>query len=311
MQDAYRLSARLFGLFAVTVLSALNDVIAAPESRLLFSSGFEGSTALEPPGQCWKTGCWQNVVGTDTTTGFSWPPVIGGASTLRFQMLVGAPVTASTVEDYISNEIQTVIGPRGRPTRAMYSVLKKRGEGYCCTQNTFNLQPVTDPGDLYISYWLKYQPDLIASMNNQWRMVFEWKTAGDYRITVRVATYRGAAPYWIVIGDNEANGGLPYERYWEIPNKSLPVPIGKWFKVEVFWHRSADNDGRIWVAVDGRVIADRRGPNVGIHNKPINRIMMPNLYTGGVYPAYHWIDDIEIWDGFPPPNGNNPPYAPH
>jgi hypothetical protein len=38
--------------------------------------------------------------------------------------------------------------------------------------------------------------------------------------------------------------------------------------------------------------------------------MMPNLYTGGVYPAYHWIDDIEIWNGFPPV-GNNPPYAPH
>jgi hypothetical protein len=310
MLDASRVFACLTTLFAVAGLGMLRDVEAAPPSRLLFSTGFEGYTELEAPGRCWKTGCWQNVVGIDTTTGFSWPPGIGAGSTLRFHMLVGVPVTAATVESYISNEIQTVIGPKGVPTRAMYSVLKKRGEGYCCTQNTFALQPAADPGDLYISYWMKYQPDLIASMNNQWRMVFEWKTAGDYRVTVRVVTYRGAKPYWIVIGDNEANGGLPYERFWEIQNKSVPVPIGQWFKFEVFWHRDGGNDGRVWAAVNGRVIADRRGQNVGIHNKPVNRIMMPNLYTGGIFPAYHWIDDIEIWDGFPPV-GNNPPYAPH
>jgi len=38
--------------------------------------------------------------------------------------------------------------------------------------------------------------------------------------------------------------------------------------------------------------------------------MMPNLYAGGSYPIYQWVDDLEIWNGFPPV-GNNPPYAPH
>jgi hypothetical protein len=64
------------------------------------------------------------------------------------------------------------------------------------------------------------------------------------------------------------------------------------------------------MAVNGQVIADRRGPNMGINSKPVNRIMMPNLYTGGLYPAYQWVDDVEIWNGFPPA-GNNPPYAAH
>jgi hypothetical protein len=277
-------------------------------ARLIFSTGFEGSTALESPNNCFSTGCWQNLVGTDSVTGFSWPPSLGS---LRFQMLVGTSVTASTVGNYITNQIQTVTGHKGTSTRAMYSVLKQKGGSYCCTQDTFVLQPTSEPGDLYISYWMKYQPNLIESLNNQWRMLFEWKTAGDYRVTARVVTYGGAAPYFIVIGDNEANGGLTYQRFWEIQNKTVPVPIGEWFKFEVFWHRSSGSDGRVWMAVNGRVIADRRGPNIGVNNKPINRIMMPNLYTGGVFPAYHWIDDIEIWNGFPPSNGNNPPYAAH
>jgi len=59
------------------------------------------------------------------------------------------------------------------------------------------------------------------------------------------------------------------------------------------------------------VIAEHLGPNMGIYNAPINRIFMPNLYSGSAYPIYQWIDDLEIWNGFPPATGNNPPYAPH
>jgi hypothetical protein len=28
--------------------------------------------------------------------------------------------------------------------------------------------------------------------------------------------------------------------------------------------------------------------------------MMPNLYSGSAYPIYQWVDDLQIWDGFPP-----------
>jgi hypothetical protein len=276
-------------------------------AKLLFSSGFEGSTALSGPTSCSSTNCWNNISGTDTATGFSWPPALGS---LRLQELVGVPITTSTIGNYIVNQIQTVTGHKGTTTRALYSELKKRGEGYCCTQDTFMLQPATDPGDLYISYWIKYQPNLVESMNGSTRLLFEWKTSGDYRVTARAAGYGGATPYWIVIGDNEANGGLTYQEFWKVENRTVPVPIGQWFKYEVFWHRSSGSDGRVWMAVNGQVIADRRGPNMGINSKPVNRIMMPNLYTGGLYPAYQWVDDVEIWNGFPPA-GNNPPYAAH
>ena len=172
------------------------------------------------------------------------------------------------------------------------------------------IQPVGETGDLYISYWLKHQPNLenLMEVGNatsgwNWRVVFEWKTAGDYRVIASIRRdpyYNAGNLYWNVIGDNEANGGLPYERFWEVNNTQLPVAAGQWMKFEVFWHRSTGIDGRVWMAVNGQVIFDRSGPNVGINDAPINRIMMPNLYSSTAYPIYQWVDDVQIWDGFPP-----------
>ena len=47
------------------------------------------------------------------------------------------------------------------------------------------LEPSREEGDMYISFWLKLQPDLLEKMTPQnWRAVFEWKTGGDYRLIV-------------------------------------------------------------------------------------------------------------------------------
>jgi len=284
------------------------SAIPSTSAKLLFSSGFEGSTALEAPGDCYGTGCWQNIVGVDSGTGFDWPPKIWGGGKTRFQLLVDAPVDVSSIGNYMVNQIQTVTGHDGKKTRTLYSEIKRSG---CCgvrsqgnrpTQNPLMLQPTGETGDLYIRYWLKYQPDLAQLLvPPNWRVVFEFKTAGDYRVIASVVTWGIGAPLsWHVIGDNEANGGLKYERFWEIYNTKVPIPIGEWFKFEVFWHRSGNHDGRVWMAVNGQAIADRRGPNMGVNKAPINRIMMPNLYSGSAYPIYQWLDDLQIWDGFPP-----------
>jgi hypothetical protein len=117
--------------------------------------------------------------------------------------------------------------------------------------------------------------------------------------------------FWQIKGDNEANGGLPYQEFWRVDNCAFAVPVDQWFKFEVFWHRSSGADGRAWVAFNGQVIADHYGPLMGVNNASINRIMPGLLYSQTPYPIYQWVDDLEIWDGFPPVFGNNPPYAPH
>jgi hypothetical protein len=285
-------------------------------ANLLFSSGFEGTTALLPPSGFYGTGAWQNVVGIDSITGFAWPPNIWGGGATHFQLLVDAPVDATTVGNYMFNQTQTVTGHNGSSTQALYQQISQSG---CCgtgpqggspTQDPFMIQPVGETSDLYIRYWLKHQPNFANLMGVgqvgtgwNWRVVFEWKTAGDYRVIASIKRdpyINSGNLYWNIRGDNEANGGLPYQIFWESNNTQIPVPAGEWIKFEVFWHRSSGNDGRVWMAANGQLLVDHYGPNMGIYNAPINRIMMPNLYSSTSYPIYQWVDDLQIWDSFPP-----------
>ena len=326
-----------FNLDAVRVLDANSTPPPEGSAQLLFGSGFEGQTALLPPVNCWATGCWQEIVGLDTVTSFSWPSTLWDGDS-RFLMLTDpAPITALTVGNYMYNRIESTGGHDGNQSQVLYQEISRNHNGTepmgtSPTQNELEFQPKYDVEKLYVSFWIKLQPDLVEKMNNlpagpgisgggTWRAFFAMKTGsqqpwgdpasdGDYRIEAYVMTYGGGQPYWQINGDNTAGGGAPLTNPFSITNREVPVPVDKWFKFEIFWHRSDAADGRVWMAVDGQVIADRYGPNVGAWNMPVNRIMSPLLYSGGRMPIYQSIDDIEIWDGFPP-HGNNPPYAAH
>jgi hypothetical protein len=292
---------------------------AAKPAKLLFWSGFESGVSLGPIYNCYPNGCYQQLLGTDSATGFSWPPKI--ASNTKFQMRSGIQVTPQTMSDWIVNDIQTVTGHTGAPTRAQYSLIKKNpctgtaGQGGCVTQDPYIYAP-TSQGDTYISFWRKVQPDLVQKLGttNAWHVVFEWKSTGDYRVIASIVNY-GGTPYWQIKADNLSNGGLPKQEFWRVENKSVPVPIGQWFKFEVFWHRSKGSDGRVWMAVNGQKIVDKFGPNIGVNNDPIDRIFLMQLYSGAAYPIYQWTDDVQIWSSFPTAKPGepwyNPPYGPH
>jgi hypothetical protein len=154
-----------------------------------------------------------------------------------------------------------------------------------------------------------------------WRFVFSWKTGsavgvddGDYRVILNAASWnrpgvpQPGMPHWEVRADNAAGADPEYVEFWRAENRTVPVPLGEWFKFEAFWHRSTGNDGRIWMAVNGQVIVERFGPNRIA--KDINRIYLSGVYSGEPYPLYQWLDDLQIWSGFPPECAD-PPCAPH
>lgn len=317
--------------FALLLGAAL--LLAAPTAQRLFASGFEGATTIVPPNQAnfWGTGGWTDITGTDNTAGFTWPPNIWGGGGGRFLFLTD-PLVVSTADigSYMFNRIETVTGPKGNQTQALYQEISRNVNGTepmgtSPTTNLFMITPNGETSDLYVSYWIKLQPDLVEKMNNlpagpgivnggTWRAFFAFKTGtqkpvtgplndpmdnGDYRIEVYVMTYGGGTPYWQVLADNSAGGGAPLVNNWVVQNRAVPVPVGEWFKFEFFLHRSNAADGRVWVAVNGNVITDHMGPNMGAWNLPINRISAPTVYTGSRMPVYQWVDDLEIWDGFP------------
>jgi hypothetical protein len=192
---------------------------------------------------------------------------------------------------------------------------------------------------MYLSYWLKLQPNLLDLMGQcapdigyHWRSIFEWKAA-EYRINLQLQRDRDSKActfvgpvYWKMVGDNNGNCDLytpppgkkcptPPTNRWAEENRSVAVPVGEWFKLEVFWHRSGDASGRVWVAANGQVIMDHHGPNTGDWNAPIDRIMAHQLYTSTAYPVFQWVDDLQVWKTFPSAAPGDawydPPYAPH
>jgi hypothetical protein len=288
-------------------------------TSLLFWSGFESGVSLGTPYDCYSAGCWQDLLGVDSKTGFSWPPKIksGGGS---FQVRSATSSTPSTISNYIVNEIQTVTGRTGAPTRVHSALLKKSGCGgtsgaSCWQQDPYFVRPASDPTDLYISFWRKLDPTLLQKLVNGWHVVFEWKTTGDYRVIAQVVNYGGVTPYWEIRADNNAGGIPTYKEFWRVNNQAVRVPIGEWFKFEVFWHRSKGTDGRVWVAVNGQKLADKFGPNIGVNNNPIDRIFLMQLYTAASYPLQQWTDDVQIWSTFPTAKAGDAwydgVYAPH
>ena len=309
-------------------VSVKNGAVSTPPASgstppgMLFWSGYEGAIAPGTPFECYKNGCWQELNGTDSVTGFTWPPKVSGSAG-KFQLLVNgsSQPTTTSVYNYMRNEIQTVTGPKGSSSRALYSHIAQSGccgtepQGSYATQNPYLLFPTSEVKDFYASYWVKFQPDLKEKLHDgdAWRPLFEFKTSDtDYRLTVGVLAYGGAEPYWEVKTDSWAP---TRQTFWKVSTQNqLTVPGGKWIKLEVYWRRSGGSDGRIWAAVDGKVIADKRGPNMGPNNSPINRIMLSQLYSGSSYPIYQWVDDVQIWSTFPTVSSGDPwydpPYAP-
>ena len=309
----------------VLALWSCRPAVADPEPRLLFRAGFSNA-AIRQPQDCWDTGCWQDIAGSDRATGFEWPPRLR-RGTGRF-LLIADPVRidALSIQQYMRNRVENVEGPRAGRTGVLYQEITKTINGQApmggsAAQNEFQFLPIDNAEELYVSYWIKLQPDLVERMTHlppgpgidrggTWRAIFAFKTGGqrdiggpqndgDYRVEAYVMTYGSDTPYWVVLGDNNAGGGAPLKNDWRIADHSLPVPVGRWFKFEVYWRRSDGADGRVWAAVDGHTIADRQGPNMGARNLPINRIMAPMLYTGQRMPAYQWIDDLQVWTGIP------------
>ena len=278
----------LFSIPAILLTAAIALHVVPPAhadqpAKLLFASGFEGNITLAPTG-----GDYQPIRGTDRQTGYKWPIEILGAT--------GSALHPIDHDNHraVQNEIQTVTGHTGKPTRALFSA-QHYNTRY--TQSPYEILNITDGRtDLYVKFWIKLDAASLTQPN-MWRTFFEWKTKGyangtGFRLISYIYTDADGKPYWHWQGDRD-----PQHPIWEIDNRTVPVPIGKWFMTEFYWHWSEGNDGRALWKVNGQTVGDHHGPTTR-NGKPIDFIMLAQIY-GNANPKYQWVDDIEIWDGLP------------
>ena len=289
-------------LLVILSLTAFNA-----NAALIFKSNFGPGVTLAAPSKFFPTGtgAWRDITGTDSETGFTWPPKVAGLNYAGLQIITKAQVTSSTIGNYYDAGIRQ-IPERVWPQRELYQVLKEPIK--CCNQIPVMWQGGWKSGDakeLYITYWFKHQADLVELLKlGGWRVQFEWKTGGyqntgggDYRIGTSIVL-RDGKPAWLTIGDNNANAPITVQRYWLSENKVVPVPINEWFKYEIYWKRSTTSSGRFWSAVNGKVIVDRFGANMGAFGLPITRVMLNNAY-GGAGPTQSRMTGLEIHSTWP------------
>ncbi|HTP38080.1 MAG TPA: hypothetical protein VMI92_00755 [Steroidobacteraceae bacterium] len=213
----------------VAMLAALATMprTARAAGSLVFMSGFESSTAIGAATNCFTSpsACWQSISGSDGTSGYSWPPQFWGTQNaydnggLFLAMADVAGVTSSTIGDYVSNRIMTVKGHAGSSSNQalfMQIIANPNGQnelGTAATQDELNFLPASENGDLYISYWIRFQPGMtenmtaldtsvtgVAGNGGTWRNIFALMTGsspsvgdispnnGDYRMAAYVLT---------------------------------------------------------------------------------------------------------------------------
>lgn len=313
---------------------APSTTASAPTANLLFKSNFGPGVLLSTtPTGVTSRGAYLELTGTDRETGYTWPVTVLGSNFSGVQLIApGPPIPPSTLDNYVTAKIQIVPGPSGTPVSELFlDTIDNGGVGSkSSAQTDFLIRRSWNIGDvtnLYTTYWVKLQPNLAASLDptvssGNWKALTEFKTGGynntgggDYRISVIVLKNTTGDLYWLVHGDDGANrkipgpGGAlvecpdkdycPLVTYWREENRTVPVPLDTWSKMEVYWHRSSGADGRYWAAINGQVIADHFGPNMGEFNLPITRIFSMLAYSGGHSPNESHTTGLEFWDGFP------------
>ncbi|MXS83975.1 hypothetical protein, partial [Nitrosomonas oligotropha] len=244
-----------FVMMLLIVVSSFFVTPAAYSANLLFKSNLGSGVSLGAPYNFSAHGAYQMINGTDKETGYTWPVSALGANFSGVQLITVDPITSSTIGNYISNQIRSVAGPKGAAVNELFQQVKITGElGRAGSQAPLLIErpwKIGDVNDLYITYWFKYQADLETQLDNtvssaNWRTQFSLKTGGynntgegDYRMSVTVMKGSDNKLYWMTKGDNV--GGVFPTRvdYWREDNHIVPVPIDKWFKFEVYWHRSS------------------------------------------------------------------------
>ncbi len=197
--------------------------------------------------------------------------------------------------NYVSNKIEKTKGIDNIETKALHQVIKKKEHEW--TQDPYLIETNDhEVKQLYISYSLKYPKNLSQLIGKDgWVVLSEYKTVSDYRLALYVYRDKSKKLYWYAHGDNVVVDDVPYIEYWERENRDIPVPVGEWMDVEIFWKRSHGHDGRVWLSINGRTVIDYHGKTK--IKDPIRIIMLYTNYASR--PIDQWIDNVEVWNGFP------------
>ena len=272
------------GTIEITLASTENS---NQSPRLLFSSGFDDIVLSTP------CNGYTYIEGTDLQTGFTWPPtILGSGNGLE-------PSGIHSINDdggaAVDNRIETTTDRKGDQSAALFQRVNYDVQ---VTQTPYQINNIKEnPNELYISYWMKTDGTSIVG-KDKWRAIWEYKTKNyasykdGFRMIAFMATDYDGKPYWLFQGDTS-----PQDPIWQTENRTIPVLLNEWFKVEYYIKWSDGPNGYASMKVNGQIIGEHHGATTS-NSDDLDFIILTQVY-GNSYPMHQWVDDIEIWDGLP------------
>jgi hypothetical protein len=287
------------GLLAVLAIAAMDPATAREaqkKPKLLFASGFEQPVSITP---AQRDRYWRFPIrGADL--GFAWEHHLPGRWPHAFFPIVPS---SQPVDRYVATRLETVPGPHGVPTRALYQEVTRDAQ-FGPRQRVRNQFPThwrRNRGSL--AYWIKLQPNLRQLMpadgGHYWRYLVEfrasWRHRTDYRIWIGVVRGpRGDILHFRTTGEILPRKGGRIVDFTSNARR-LRVPVGEWFRFKVRW-ALARKRGRLKATVNQNPIINRRGRTQ--LSERLNTMQIFKVYTGANSlergPAYQWIDDVEL-----------------
>jgi hypothetical protein len=285
----FSLFTSILGIACSSDKGEIDPITVNPSNKatLLFKSGFEGVSLTETQYE------YQYIIGTDTETGFTWPPEILGSG------IDNEPSGIHNINDdngaAIDNNLENIIGPHGNETNTLFQRVNYDVQ---VTQAPYQINGIQEnPDELYISYWMKTDDTSVQGIDT-WRAIWEYKTdnyamyTDGFRMIAFMATNIKGNPYWMLQGDTS-----PQNPIWQVRNTEIPLIMGEWFKVAYHIKWSNGADGYASMKVNEQLIGEHFGVTTS-KNDDLDFIMLTQVY-GSNYPMHQWVDDIEIWDGVP------------
>jgi hypothetical protein len=298
------------------------------QGRLLLRSGFEGEVRV--------TDDMADIVGGHPDSAGDWEATPEWIESSRFVYLVRKDKRLS---DYMASFIETMVGPHGNETRVLCMQNKADDPDQSSTSRNeysfFVKAPPNDYSEGYARYWMKLQDNLAGLLPKDkatpWYMIMEWKEpnsgirksaaeckacgekaggSNNYRINIGIHRQKDAPEFqWYLTGEHPQ----PCRKTeWTYASPDVPVPLGRWFLVEAYMRKHAEQ-GRVYFAVNGRVVLDTRvttpegftGRTEHADNPLPLRFWSPMKNYHGMEwnregPISQWYDDFELWSDFPP-----------
>lgn len=285
-------------------IEAIRFVTREGKDEIIFKSGFESGVSVIGPTEDPSRFLVHAFTGTDSETGYTWPADLPGGLNEQWNHFAYWVLTGKNLENFVETRIENVIGPDGNTTRALYQEVKADDpdDESRTTRNAYTIRAFEDPSELdelYVRYWLKLQPDLEQNWRRgTWRIFMElWEQKNNSRITFSVDLDNSPTGklFWRVTSESKQCPSCSWELNWgEVSPEE--VPLGEWFLLESYWKHTTDQDGIVWVKVNGKKILEHKGPNQ--ERAPIDRYNLFKVYTSEGFlnngPAYQWVDDVVI-----------------